>query len=185
VNSLPLPEDLSVRPVEERDGPSLAAFACSTGAHYEDEVEQFIRTSALTCGLVGRPRSGYRLLVVLERERLIAVGGYRPEMLLVEVEREEETKYIFRGDPATRLHVLALSLEQQGRRLPDGRRMSDLVMQTLMADALGKREEMVLTAVVARDNLRSLALCTRHRLTSQIEYDRRHVRLSGRFVRSR
>jgi hypothetical protein len=184
VTPRPPPGDIVFRPVEERDGPALASFRCSNGVVHEDEVETFVRHSALARALAGETL--YRLIVVLERERLIAVAGHHPELLLAEtIERTESSQRTFRGTPATRLHVLALSLEHQGRQLADGRRLSDLVMATLIAEACGDQESAVLTALVAKDNVRSLALCARHGLTSQIEFDRRHVRVSGRFARRR
>jgi hypothetical protein len=176
------PDDIVFRPVEERDRPALASIRCSSGAAHEEEVENFVRHSALARALACDTH--YRLIVVLERERLIAVAGHHPELLLAEtIERTESAERSFRGTQAIRLHVLALSLEDQGRQLADGRRLSDLVMATLIAEAFGDRESAVLTALVAKDNLRSLALCARHGLTSQVEFDRRHVRVSGHFAR--
>ncbi len=55
-------------------------------------------------------------------------------------------------------------------------------MATLIADALEIREVEVVTAIVARDNVRSIALCERHGLRSQVEYDGAHIRLSGRMA---
>ena len=83
---------------------------------------------------------------------------------------------------AARLHLLAIAVEDQGRRLHDGTRFSDTLMATLMADALETGEAVVLTAVVAMDNLRSVALCKRHGLRSQVRYDIHHARLSGHFA---
>lgn len=57
-------------------------------------------------------------------------------------------------------------------------------MESLIHEALDQQEPSVLTTIVARDNLRSLALCERHGLRSQIEHDPRHLRLSGHFSRS-
>jgi len=177
------PDNLAFRPAEESDGPALAAFACSTGAWYEDDVETFIRTSALARALA--PESPYRLIVFMDDERLIGVAGHHPELLLADTgEADESGDRSFRGMQATRLHVLALSVDQQGRRIGDGRRLSDLTMATLISEAMADRESAVLTAVVARDNLRSVALCSRHGLTSQIAYDASHLRVSGYFSRT-
>ena len=108
----------------------------------------------------------------------MAVAGYHPELLLVSTGKDR-----YRGTRAIRLHVVAISAGDQGRFLADGRRVSDVVVETLMSEALVDRATEVLTAVVARENLRSIALCERHGLTSQIEYDSRHLRLSGHFRR--
>lgn len=143
-----------------------------------NEVEQFVRTSAL--GVALAPDTHYRLLVVFEQKRLIAVASHHPEALLVAQNQDKEQ--LFRGTLATRLNLVALSIDDQGRCL-EGRRLSDLVTESLIHEALDVREPSVLTAIVARDNLRSLALCERHGLRSQFEHDRRHLRLSGHFSR--
>jgi hypothetical protein len=119
------PRGVVFRSATERDGPSLSTFSCSRGASHEDEVEQFVRTSALRVALA--PDTHYRLFVVFEQERLIAVAGHHPEALLVQDQSKEHT---FRGTLATRLNLVALSIDVQGRRL-DGRRLSDLVMESL------------------------------------------------------
>jgi hypothetical protein len=163
-----------VRPATEEDQPVLAEFRCSTGSWYEEEVETFIRRHALEHALA--PSEGYRLLLVLDGARLVGCMGHHRELLF----RSD-------GNPAgpmiaTRLHVLAIALEDQGRRLHDRRRFSDTVIATLLADALETRETSLLTAIVAMDNLRSMALRERHGLRSQVRYDLRHVRLSGMFL---
>lgn len=135
------------------------------------------------------PDTHYRLFVVFEQQQLIAVAGHHPEVLLVQDQDKEplpaqdrDQEQVLRGTLATRLNLVALSIDDQGRRL-EGRRLSDLVMESLIHEALDAQEPSVLSAIVARDNLRSLALCERHGLRSQIEHDRRHLRLSGHFCR--
>jgi hypothetical protein len=116
----------------------------------------------------------YRLLLVCEEERLVACVAHLPELYL-------------HADPlliGTRLDVLALSTTDQGRRLRDGRRLSDVVMQTLIHDALQTRPHAtILTAIVAMENLRSLTLCERNGLRSQTRYDLDHVRMTGHFAK--
>ncbi len=163
------PRRLLVRPAQEGDAQALDAFRCSTGPWYEREVENYVRSRALAQALEN-PGS-YRLLLVLEGGVLIACMAHHLEMLL----RDRGN-----GIVAARLHVLAISTEHQGRRLAGGTRLSDVVMATLVADALEVREVEVATAIVARDNLRSIALCERNGLRSQVQYDGAHVRLSGR-----
>lgn len=169
------PEDLIFRPAEERDRDPLSEFRCSRGTIHETEVQQFIRGAALDHALI--EGTSYRLLVVLEDERLIGVAAHHPELLLVATSREGE----FTGTTATRLQVMALSLDRQGHHLRDGRRLSDLVMQMLIHEAIASRDSAVLSAIVAQANVRSIALCERNGLTSQIQYDARHIRLTGRF----
>lgn len=160
-----------VRPATEADEGMLAEFRCSTGPWYEQDVESFVRRRALENALA---LSGdYRLLLTIEGERLVCCAAHHGELLF----RDD-------GNPivATRLHLLAIAVEDQGRKLDDGTRLSDAVVATLIADALEIREVSVLTAVVALDNLRSMSLCERHGLRSQVRYDNRHVRMSGHFV---
>jgi ribosomal protein S18 acetylase RimI-like enzyme len=137
-------------------------------------VEQFICAAALEHALES---PSFRLLVVYEGERLVAIAGHLAESLLA------GDGHTFAAIDTTRLQVLALSLDDQGRRLPDGPRVSDLVLTTLMHDALAGRDAVVLTAIVARENLRCLALLERHGLRSQTEYDAFYVRVSGHFTR--
>lgn len=176
MNASEPPAGLTVRSAEEGDGAAFDAFACSDGSAHAHEVERFIRQRALRFALTAV--GGYRLLVFHEEQRLVAVAGFHPELLLVAAGRAG-----FRGTDAVRLHVVAIASQSQGRRLADGRPLSRLVADTLIAHALGDEETMVLTAIVARANLRGIALCERHGLTSQIEHDARHVRLSGKLTR--
>ncbi len=166
-----LPRQLLVRPAREGDTQALDAFRCSTGPWYEQEVEDYVRTRALAQS-VENPES-YRLLLVLESGVLVACLAHHLEILL----RDRGG-----GIPAARLHVLAISTGHQGRRLAGGERLADVVMATLIADALEILEVEVVTAIVARDNLRSIALCERNGLRSQVQYDGAHIRLSGRLA---
>jgi hypothetical protein len=161
-----------IRPAVKEDADTLAAFRCSTGPWYEQEVESFIRWRAVNMTAVN-----YRLLLAFDNGRLVCCMAHHLERLL-RGEKDDQLDFIL----ATRLHLLAIAVEDQGRRLYDGTRFSDMLMATLMADALETREAVVLTAVVAMDNLRSMALCKRHGLRSQVRYDIRHARLSGHFA---
>jgi hypothetical protein len=172
------PPELIFRRAAEVDAPDLETFSCSRGAIHEAEVEQFIRRQALTRALAVDTQ--YRLYVTLEGDRIVAVAGHHPELLLVAT---DDTAHTFRATGLTRLHVLALSLRDQGNVCSDGRRISDLVMDSLIREALVSNETGMLTAVVAKENLRSLTLLERHGLKSQVEYDALHLRLSARFRR--
>jgi len=160
------------RAATEKDGDSLGAFTCATGPWFEREVESYARKHALR-RVMATP-STYRLLVLHEDERLVACAAHHPEVLL----REDAT-----GILATRLQLLAIATTDQGRRLEDGTRLSDTVMQTLIADAIETRGTPVLTGIVAQENVRSMACCERNGLRSQVAYDDLHVRLSGHFAR--
>lgn len=157
-------------PAAEGDADAMAGFRCSTGPWYEQEVESFVRRHALERALTV---PGYRLLLAFESDRLVCCMAHHREFLF----REGSTAYVL----AVRLHVLAIAVEDQGRRLDDGTRLSDTLMAALISDAMADREE-TLTAIVAIDNLRSIALCKRRGLRSQVQRDARHVRLSGHFT---
>lgn len=83
---------------------------------------------------------------------------------------------------AVRLQLFALGRDDQGRVLQDGTRLSDALFQALIRDVLGMRQSGVITAIVAQDNLRSMRLCRRNGLRSEVRYDGRHVRLTGLFT---
>jgi hypothetical protein len=171
------PAGFAVREPTSDDEVLLSSFRCSRGLWFEDEVQAFVRHHALRLAL--DEQSDYRLLLVMDGDRLAACFAHHPEGLMTESGGAgTAVRVIF----ATRLHLLALSIEDQGRRLDDGRRLSDLIMESLVVDAMDREMAVVLTAVVARGNLRSLSLCQRHGLRSQVAYDARHVRLSGRFT---
>lgn len=168
------PDGIVVRVAREDDESALATFRCATGPLCELEVEEFVNQEALRLSLA--PRSLYRLLVAVEDDRLIGCAAHHPEGL---VTGQLEAILV-----ARRLNLVALSRTDHGRRFADRRRLSDLLMETLIVDALETAPKTsVLTAVVARENLRSIALCERHGLRSQVAYDHRHLRLWGQFTR--
>jgi len=115
----------------------------------------------------------YRLLLAFDDGRLVGCVAHHLEALSL-----KDGSLV----GAARLHLLAIYIEEQGRKLSNGTRLSDAVMATAISDAIVTRSVAVITAVVASDNLRSVALCKRHALRSQIRYDACHVRLSGHFT---
>jgi hypothetical protein len=161
-----------VRPATAEDAGTLARFRCSTGPWYEQDVEDFVRRFALERALAAP--NNYRLLLALEGGRPVCCMAHHGEMLFRKGSEFPDPMVV-----AARLHLLAITVEDQGRRLDDGTRLSDLAMATLIADALETREVHAATAIVALDNLRSIALCKRHGLRSQVRYDAQHARLSG------
>jgi ribosomal protein S18 acetylase RimI-like enzyme len=161
----------AVREAVEADATELGEFRCATGPWYEEEVEAFIRSRALRTA--ERAGDAYRLLVVREEGRLIACAAHLREGLL---QKKRERLLL-----AVRLQLLGIAVADQGRRLEDGSRLSDAILKTVITDALEVWEAHVFTAIVAEDNLRSIALCERNGLSSQVRYDRRHVRLTGTF----
>ncbi len=162
-------EAIVLRPAAEGDRAALESFACSRGAWYEQDVERYVRGRALDDAF---RVPGYALFVAEQGERLLGCMAYMPEML------EVEEQHLI---AAARLHVLAIASTDQGRVLDSGRRLSDALLQTLIAKATPTSIEGVLTAVVARENVRSIRLCERNGLSVQIAYDARHVRVVRRF----
>lgn len=167
--------DLLIRLAADDDEAALAAFTCSTGPWYEREVEDYVRGHAHRRAMA--TPDTYRLLLALMDGRLVGCAAHHPEAL----QREESTPtYLL----ATRLQLLAIRTPDQGRRLSDGRGLADTIMHTLIHDALHTRPHSpVLTAVVAQDNLRSIAMCERNGLRSQTRYDMQHVRLTALFAK--
>ena len=164
--------DLVLREATEEDAIALASFHCSTGAWYEQEVEEFVRGHALRAAA----RERFRLLVAVEGERLVATAAhYHPELIPT-----EDGAHRF----ATRLHHLAINVDDQGRRLSDNSRLSDALMQALIADAIETWTTGVLTAIVAADHDRSLAMCERNGLRSRIRHGTGFVRVTGLFERA-
>lgn len=166
-----------VRPACMEDGDLLTGFRCSNGAWYEQQVERYIQTHALGRALSEPP--GYRLLLAFNEGRLLGCMAHQQELLFEGGDFGNEGGRLIRS---VRLHLFAIALDVQGRKLSDGRRLSDALMATLIFDAIITQEQDVLTAVVALDNIRSIVLCERHGLRSQTQCDAWHVRLSGRFT---
>lgn len=162
---------LGLRLARAEDAEPLVQFRCSSGPWFEFEVEEYVHRHALRRAL-STPDT-YRFLLAIEQDRLVACAAHHPEALL----REDGTLLL-----TTRLQLLALAAEDQGRRLADGTRLSDTMMEALIADAIETRREDVLTAIVAQDNLRSMALCRRRGLRSEVRYGSRYVRLTGHFT---
>jgi hypothetical protein len=171
------PEEPAYREAQEDDRAQLVSFECSTGTAFEDEVQAFIQEQALDHAL--NPTQHYTLLVFMAARRLVAVAGFHPELLIIGPPASPEPE----ARIAIRLSVVAIHLADQGSVLGDGRRLSDLVMQTLIATAIAQEPVAILTGIVARDNARSLALCERNGLVSRTQYDHRHDRMSGIFQR--
>lgn len=167
-----LPKEFLVREAREDDAEDLAAFNCSSGEPFEDEVEEFIRNESLSCALSGE-HHGYRLLLVHEQDQLVACSGYHSEPLPIDGIQNPETAIL--------IHLLAISRLRQGKKLDDGAPLSDAVLQTTIFDGMEKWNSDVVTAIVAQDNLRAMAVLERNGLVSQISYGPGYIRLTGRF----
>jgi len=160
-----------IREAEEDDAEPLAEFECSTGALCEDEVQKFVREKALKCA-TQPAKTGYKLFVVEEAGRLIGCAGFHPEHLLFALEK---------AVPVTRLQLLAVALDQRGRRFEDHERLVDFIVHTVVVDSFREEGHGVLSALVSRDNGRGITAISRAGLDSQIGYDDKFVRLTGTF----
>lgn len=165
---------LAIRAGRASDEDALAKLECSRGAWYENEAEEYARQKILPLSL--EDSSNVRCLVAYDEERLLGCSGYRPEALM-------------RGDGnlmlAIRLQLVAIGIEDQGRRDRKGERVSNLLMKATLDDILSGGMSRVITAIVAKENLRSIRLCERNGLRSQVEYDPAHIRLTGNFTRAK
>jgi RimJ/RimL family protein N-acetyltransferase len=159
-----------MREAEEADSEALAAFACSKGEPYADEVERFIRNDALQAAA---QIEGYRFFLAVEEKRIVGCAGYHPRPVLLEDDTLVDT---------SRIHTLALALTDQGRRFTDGTRLSDLILTSVLTHALHTLGYSMATAVAARGNYRSIAVCERNGLRSQVDHGPDHVLLFGHFA---
>ncbi len=161
-------EEIHLCPATLSDERSLAEFRCSHGAWYEDEVEAYINNELIK--LVGNHAADHRLLLVLEGENLIGCAAHHLDAFRM---ANDDLQWL------VRLQVMALGLEHQGRRLPDGSRLCDGVFRALANDAMRSHEGMPLTALVATENYRSLAMLERNGRCAQIRSGTRYIRLVG------
>lgn len=162
------PEEIYLCPATSGDEFSLAEFCCSRGAWYEDEVEAYINKELIK--LVSNHAADHRLLLVMEGEDVIGCAAHHLDAFRM---GNEDLQWL------VRLQVMALDLEHQGHRLPDGSRLCDAVFQALANDAMCRHEGMPLTALVANENYRSLAMLERNGRWAQIRSGSRYVRLVG------
>lgn len=164
---------LLVRQATPGDADALAAFECSTGPWYEEEVQGYVRGRALAHA--GQQRDRLCLLLGFDGLSLVAVAAHAEEALIL----PEDTLI------AIRIHLLAIAVADQGRVLEDGARLADVMFSTVIEDALRRRQAALVTAIVARENLRSIALCERNGLRSQTRHSAGYVRLTGHVGRRR
>jgi hypothetical protein len=162
------PGEIYLCPATVGDRHSLANLRCSRGAWFEDEVEAYVNIELVK--LVGSTAAFHRSLLVIEGDRVIGCAAHHLDSFKM-----------YGGDFqwAVRLQVMALDLKNQGRRLPDGSRLCDGVFKALATDALHEHEGMPLTAIVANENYRSLAMLERNGRWAQIRSGSRHVRMVG------
>ncbi len=165
----PAAEHIGFRTAEKGDADALRKFNCSRGAWYEDEVEDYINRYAPK--LVKGTLRETRVLLALDSERIVACAAHHIDPTAVVDGPIMEL---------IRIHFFALGLDYQERELRSGQRISDAVLSAVVADARDSYDTDAFTAIVARDNLRSLSFLERNGRWSQTVYDNLHVRLTAR-----
>lgn len=137
---------MRIRRSERRDAIALSSFSCATEAWYEREVEFYIQ------GTISQQVEHGRHILLLEDDGELSAVAAHHEM----------------SDPAgtglvvSWLEVAAVSLEKQGTLLPDGLKLSAVLMNALISDAVSQPgRQPIAFAYVAEENARSRVVCTR------------------------
>jgi hypothetical protein len=158
----------------------LSSFRCSTGAWYEDEVEQMVQheLAPRIDSEWSRALDFCALGLVDHLGRLVAIGAHH------------EVDFANRDPPGTRLWLAAIAVSHQGARisgiLQTGGQSFSLaryLLQVMIADSLNRphKRERSFVGTVAKDNYRSLALCERIGLRRELPdpRDDRYVQRLG------
>jgi hypothetical protein len=154
---MPVVSEPRVRLAVASDDERLRGFRCSTGVWYEDLVERFVTERALARALNGR--LDFRLLLFeTDTEGLLAVGAHHWRAYEVGATTVDGTYLV----------IAAIALPFQGAQLETGDRLSDFVMNALLSDASDRGRGDIVTALVAGENARSLALCRRFGIDAEL-----------------
>jgi hypothetical protein len=161
---LPTP---AARFLRATDRDLLAAMRCSTGVWFEDQVETFVQTRLADYHDWRQPHTDHTIVgLELDGLGLIAVGSHEEEFVRDRVEVVISTY----------LECVAVSSDLQGAVLvevdpldDDGRpvTLGRYLLEVLLSDISQRQRAPIVRAVVARENTRSLRLCTRIGLTEQ------------------
>lgn len=155
----------SVRAIRatKRDRERLASFACADRAvAWQAEVENFVRNDLFEWRYAPLAKNDDPRVLMLFRNKDELVGVAAHEQ--IRLVRGSET---YR---ATKLEVLAIATEWQGRKFASDERVSDVLMSAVMADVSTRvpaRYARIL-GVVHEDNVRSIKLCERHGFTDEM-----------------
>jgi hypothetical protein len=148
------PADLQVRAAQEQDLPALAAFRCSRGEPWEEEVERQVQRPLPRRYLwPALPERDPRLLLTFHRpdQTLLAVGAHHIEPRVVEV----TISYI---------EVIAVALDARGTLVEtedDPITLGHFMFAALITDMLARGRHPVTFGSVDRRNEKSLRLCRR------------------------
>jgi hypothetical protein len=156
-----------IRPARntKRDRALLASFRCADpSVDWQVDVESFVRETLFDWAFDPLAKAqDPRLLLIFERKSKRLVG-------LAAHERTSMTRQEGAPFAATKLEVIAVALEWQGRKFASGERASDVVMSAALTDVVARvppRHARVF-AVVHEENVRSIALCQRHGLLEEL-----------------
>lgn len=143
----------------------IAGFRCApTATAWQVEVESFIRQHLYDWAFDPfATQQDPRLILVRESARGPLIG-------LAAHERATLATRSGRRIAATKLEVIAVSTEWQGRRFSSGERASDVVMSAAMTDISSRvpRRHARVIAVIHEENLSSLRLCQRHGFVTEL-----------------
>lgn len=146
----------------------LAAFCCSRGSWYEDRVEQFIREQLADYHEWRASHTDHQMIGLELPERgLVAVTAHE-EDLIVDGTTEVTSTYWEVAAVATGLQGAVLPqvpAYESGRPVTLGRHLAAAALSSIVDTG---RHPLV-RAVVARENTRSLALCSRIGLLKERE----------------
>jgi hypothetical protein len=146
----------------------LAAFRCSRGSWYENRVEQFIREQLADYHEWRAPHTDHQMIgLELPDRGLVAVAAHE-EDLVVDGRTQVTSTY---------WEIAAVATELQGAVLPQvpayeperpvtlGRHLAAAALSSIVDTG----RHPVVRAVVARENARSLAMCSRVGLLAERE----------------
>ena len=161
----------------------LAGMRCSRGAWFEEDVEAFIRTRLAHYHDWRAAHSDHTIIgLELEALGLVGVGSHEEEFV------RDGRKLV----TSTYLECAAVRIELQGAVLsgieplgPDGRpvTLGRYLLEVLLSDIAERTRTPIVRAIVARENIRSLRLCTRIGLTTERDDpDARFIQRLGRIA---
>lgn len=133
-----------VRPTQPQDAPALRRFSCSTGAWYEDEVQDLVRGK-----LADRVEAGFRAWVIEADGEIAAVAAH-----------EARAHPAGTGATVSYLLLLALRADDVGGGLAGAARLTR-ILRSVFADMLGLDREPFCYTMVAVDNARMNRFCER------------------------
>ncbi len=161
----------------------LSAMSCSTGVWFEDDVETFIQTRLADYHDWRRPHTDHTIIgLELADLGLVAVGSHESDLIRDGGEVVTSTYFecaAVRTDLQGAVLTEVEPLDEDGRPVTLGR----YLLEVLLSDITERQRVPIVRAVIARENTRSLRLCTRIGLTDERDDpNERFVRRLGRIA---